>query len=256
MSEAKITRDMQPWNPSDYQNRHAYVFEFGADLLGLLNAQPGERILDLGCGTGQLAGAIAQTGARVIGLDLAVEMLAQARVNFPAVEFIQGDASNFSLPEPVDAIFSNAALHWVPDDDGVGRSVARALKPGGRFVAELGGHGNIQPIVEALHSVLGPDVPLPWHYPTIGEYSTVLERHGLEIRQAWLFDRPTPVEGEDGMENWLAVYVRTPVAGIPPERVAQIFKAISDVLRPACYRDGVWTLPYRRLRLMAIKPRA
>ena len=245
-----------PWNPSDYQTRHAYVFEFGEDLLGLLAAQPGERVLDLGCGTGQLAGAIAQTGAQVIGLDIAPEMLAQARVNFPAVEFIQGDASNFTLPAPVDAVFSNAALHWVPDDDGVGHCVSRALKPGGRFVAELGGHGNIQSIVDGLRTVVGPDAFIPWHYPTIGEYSTVLERHGLEIRQAWLFDRPTRVEGEDGMENWLAVFARATVADSPPDRAPQIFKAVSDLLRPNHYRNGVWTLGYRRLRIVAIKPRA
>jgi trans-aconitate methyltransferase len=246
----------QPWNPSDYQNRHAYVFEFGEDLLGLLNARPGERILDLGCGTGQLAGAIVQTGAHVIGLDIASEMLAQARTNFPAVEFVQGDASSFTLPEPVDAIFSNAALHWVADDDGVGRSVARALKPGGRFVAELGGHGNIQSIVDGLRTVIGPDAVIPWHYPTIGEYSTVLERHGLEVRQAWLFDRPTHVEGEDGLENWLGVFARASVSGMSPSRAAQVFKSVSELLRPRHYRDGIWTLGYRRLRLVAMKPLA
>jgi trans-aconitate methyltransferase len=244
----------QPWNPSDYQTRHAYVFEFGEDLLRLLNAQPGERILDLGCGTGQLVGAIAQTGAHVVGLDVSAEMLAQARTNFPNVEFIQGDASNFVLSEPVDAIFSNAALHWVSDDDGVGRSVARALKPGGRFVAELGGHGNIQSIVDGLRAVIGPHAHIPWHYPTVGEYSTVLERHGLEVRQAWLFDRPTRVEGEDGLENWQAVFARATVAGIPPAQAKQIFKAVSDLLRPGHYRDGIWTLGYRRLRFVAIKP--
>jgi trans-aconitate methyltransferase len=243
----------QPWNPSDYQNRPSYVFEFGGDLLGLLDAKPGERILDLGCGTGQLAAAIAKTGADVIGLDLAPELLEAARTNFPNIQFIQGDASNFTLAEPVDAVFSNAALHWVPDDDGVGRCVARALKPGGRFVAELGGRGNIQSIVDGLRTVLGRDALIPWHYPTIGEYSTVLERHGFEMRQAWLFDRPTHVEGEDGMENWLAVFARATVAGMSPERAKAVFKSVSDLLRPACYRDGIWTLDYRRLRFVAVK---
>jgi SAM-dependent methyltransferase len=234
--------------------RPGYPDEFLRHVIGRFGLDGTGRLLDLGCGTGQLAGAIAQTGAHVIGLDIASEMLAQARTNFPAVEFIQGDASNFTLPEPVDAIFSNAALHWVPDDDGVGRSVARALKPGGRFVAELGGHGNIQSIVDGLRTVIGPDAFIPWHYPTIGEYSTVLERHGLEVRQAWLFDRPTRVEGEDGMENWLGVFARASVSGMSPSRAAQVFKSVSELLRPHHYRDGVWTLGYRRLRLVAVKP--
>jgi trans-aconitate methyltransferase len=245
----------QAWNPSDYQNRHSYVFEFGADLLGLLDAKPGERILDLGCGTGQLAGAIAKAGAKVIGLDLAPELLAAARANFPDVEFREGDASNFTLDAPVDAVFSNAALHWVPDDDGVGRCVARALKPGGRFIAELGGHGNIESIVDGLRTVLGTDARIPWHYPSIGEYATVLERHGLEVCQAWLFDRPTRVEGEDGMENWLAVFARATVAGMTAERAKAVFQSVSDLLRPDHYREGVWTLDYRRLRFVAVKRR-
>lgn len=242
-----------PWNPQGYENRHAYVFKFGEDLLGLLAAQPGERILDLGCGTGQLSAAIAEAGARVIGLDLSEEMLSQARANYPAIEFIHGNASNFMLAEPVDAIFSNAALHWVKDAEGVGTSLARALKPGGRFVAELGGHGNIQSVVDALRAVLGSDATIPWFYPTIGEYASMLERHGMEVRQAWLFDRPTPVDGEDGMENWLGVFARGAVAGMNPQQARDVFQAVSEKLRDSRYRDGVWTLDYRRLRIVAVK---
>ncbi len=242
-----------PWNPQSYEDRHAYVFRFGEDLLGLLAAQPGERILDLGCGTGQLSAAIAELGAQVIGLDVSTEMLAQARAHYPKIEFVQGDASDFTLAEPVDAIFSNAAPHWVKNAEGVGASVARALKPGGRFVAELGGHGNIQSVVDALRAVLGEDAEIPWFYPTIGEYAPVLERHGMEVRQAWLFDRPTQVEGEDGMENWLGVFARGAVAGMDPERAQETFKAVSERLREHHYHDGAWTLDYRRLRMVAVK---
>ena len=245
-------------DPRGYQDRHSYVFRFGEDLLALLAPKPGERILDLGCGTGQLTSALAESGATVIGMDVSPEMLAQARANYPALEFIQGDASNFTLPEPVDAILSNAALHWVRDAEGVGASVARALKPGGRFVAELGGHGNVQSVVDALRAVLGPGAPVPWYFPTIGEYATILERHGLEVREAHLFDRPTQVEGEDGMENWLSVFAGLAIAagsdvGTGPRSEKRIFRAVAGKLRESRYRDGVWTLDYRRLRLVAVK---
>ncbi len=242
-----------PWNPHSYENRHAYVFKFGEDVLGLLAAQPGERILDLGCGTGELSAAIAEAGAHVIGLDFSAEMLAQARANYPAIEFIHGDASNFTLAEPVDAIFSNAALHWVKNSEGVGTSIARAFKPGGRLVAELGGRGNIQSVVDALRAVLGPQVAIPWFYPAIGEYASMLERHGMEVRQARLFDRPTQIEGKDGMENWLSVFARGAVAGMNSGQAIAVFHAVSEVMRESRYRDGVWTLDYRRLRIMAVK---
>jgi trans-aconitate methyltransferase len=242
-----------PWNPQSYEDRHAYVFKFGEDLLALLAPQPGERILDLGCGTGQLSAAIAGSGAHVIGLDLSAEMLNQARGNYPEIEFVQGDASDFALDAPVDAIFSNAALHWVKNAEGVGASVARALKPGGRFVAELGGYGNIQSIVDALRAVIGPGANLPWFYPTIGEYASMLERHGMEVREARLFDRPTQVEGEDGMENWLGVFARGAVAGMDRARAHAVFHEVSERLRGQRYRGGVWTLDYRRLRIVAVR---
>src|ERR1700719_4137852 len=165
------------WDPQDYQKRHAYVFQYGEALLDLLAPQAGERILDLGCGAGQLTAAIAQTGAVAFGLDASPEMIAQARANFPALDFRIGDATNFSVDPPLDAVFSNAALHWVKNAEAVAACISRALKPAGRLVAEFGGHGNIQSIVNAIRQVLGP-VELPWFFPSIGEYASVLETHG------------------------------------------------------------------------------
>ena len=240
------------WDAKQYQQRHSYVFEYGRAILDLLAPRPGEKILDLGCGSGQLTGAIAEAGASVIGLDASPEMLVEARTNFPGLDFRPGDAAEFSLDESVDAVFSNATLHWVKNADAAVGCIARALKPGGRFIAEFGGHGNIQSIVDALHAVLGP-VETPWYYPSIGEYATILERHGLEPRQAWLIDRPTPVEGEDGMENWLAVFARDFVRDMSEPRGRELFHAVAERLRPTHFRDGVWTLDYRRLRVAAVK---
>ena len=213
-------------------------------MLDLLAPQKGERILDLGCGSGQLTAAIADAGATVIGIDSSPEMLAEARSHYPALEFRLGDATDFTVEEPVDAVFSNAVLHWVKNAAGAAACIARALKPGGRLVAEFGGRGNIQPVVYVLHEVLGP-VETPWYYPSIGEYATVLEQNGLEPQQAWLIDRPTPVEGEDGMVDWLAMFARF----VPKDRLHKV----ADRLRATHYKDGVWTLDYRRLRIVARK---
>jgi trans-aconitate methyltransferase len=239
------------WDPQDYQQRYSYVFEYGEALLDLLAPQAGERILDLGCGAGQLTAAIARTGAVAFGIDSSPEMIVQARANFPALDFRIGDATEFSVDQPLDAVFSNAALHWVKDAGAVAACVSRALKPAGRLVAELGGRGNIQSVVNAIREVLGP-VDLPWFFPSIGEYTSVLETHGLEVRRAELFDRPTRLEGEDGMEHWLAVFGASIVASMPETRQKEIWCAVAQKLRPQCYRDGGWTLDYRRLRVVAI----
>jgi trans-aconitate 2-methyltransferase len=233
------------WDAKQYQQRHSYVFQYGQAVLDLLAPQKGERILDLGCGSGQLTAAIADAGASVIGLDSSPDMLVEARAHYPAIEFRMDDAADFALESPVDAVFSNAVLHWVKNASGAAACIARALKPGGRFVAEFGGHGNIQPVVDAIRELLGP-VKTPWYYPSMGEYATVLDQNDLETRQAWLIDRPTPVEGEDGMEDWLAVFTRDFMDEAQRKMIAQ-------KLRPTHYKDGVWTLDYRRLRIVAHK---
>jgi trans-aconitate methyltransferase len=185
------------WDAERYQARHSYVWRHGEALLDFLCARAGERIIDLGCGAGQLTARIAETGAVVTGIDRSPEMIAQARANFPTLDFQLGEATDFSVPEPVDAVFSNAVLHWVRDAHSAAQCVAQALKPGGRFVLEMGGRGNVQRLLDMVVEVAGP-VEIPWFFPSVGEYATVLESAGLEVRMAELFDRPTEVEGENG----------------------------------------------------------
>jgi trans-aconitate methyltransferase len=246
---------MTGWDSARYQDQHSFVWRYGASLLDLLDPQPRERILDIGCGTGQLTAEIARRGAQVVGLDNSSDMLAAARKNFPELTFVPGDAARFQFPETFDAVFSNAALHWVRDADGAAASIAGALRPGGRFVAEFGGKGNIASVQAALRTVLGPsaDEQSPWFYPSIGEYAGLLERHGLEVRQASLFDRPTPLEGENGMDHWLRMFVQTYLRQFSPERADGIVRQLVERLRLVLYRDGVWTVDYRRLRVIAIR---
>jgi trans-aconitate methyltransferase len=243
------------WDAVRYQDQHSFVWRFGADLLESLKPQAGEHILDVGCGTGQLTAEIARSGATVIGLDKSADMLAEACKNYPDLEFVLSDAAKFHFPETFDAVFSNAALHWVKDAEGAVRSISQALRPGGRFIAEFGGHGNIASVQAALRAVFGPsaDQRSPWYYPSIGEYAPLLERHGFELRDASLFDRPTPLEGPDGMANWLHMFTGTYLRELPPERVADVVDQLVGLLLPTLYHDGVWTVDYRRLRVVALK---
>jgi len=247
------------WNAELYDQKHSFVFEYGKDIVSLLAPQVGERILDLGCGTGHLTQQIGQAGAQVTGIDASASMIATAKQTYPALDFVVADATQFSFAEPFDAVFSNAVLHWIPDADGVAERIAQALKPGGRFVAEFGGQGNIQTIVDAasavIHEKLQIETAHGWYYPSIGEYAAVLERHGLEVRSAALFDRLTGLEGERGMHNWLDMFGARMLREVPPERTAGIVDALVERLKPALYRDGVWYADYRRLRVVAVKPR-
>jgi trans-aconitate 2-methyltransferase len=247
----------QNWNPALYQQSHAFVFGYGQGLVELLAPKAGEHILDLGCGTGQLTEQIVQSGAHVIGLDASESMIATARQNYPHLTFLHADATDFTVPEPCDAVFSNAVLHWVTNAEAAARCIAAALKPGGRFVAEFGGHGNISNITDAIQTVLlakiGRQVSHGWYYPSMGEYATVLESCGLEVQQAWLFDRDTPLAGDAGMRNWLTMFAERMLAGLTETEKEEALTEIEMYLRESNYSNGQWYADYRRIRVVAVR---
>jgi trans-aconitate 2-methyltransferase len=247
----------QYWDAALYEDKHAFVWRHGASLVDLLAPQSGERILDLGCGTGHLTADIAKTGAMVVGLDHSTEMLAQARTAYPQIEFLQGDARDFVFDRPFDGIFSNAMLHWVRPPDAVVRRVRDALKPGGRFVTEFGGKGNVETAMRALRSaadrIAVQFVDPHWYFPGVGEYATLLETAGLEVRYAVLFDRPTPLEGENGLGDWVKMFWRTALDSLPSERREEFLRAVEEEARTTLYREGRWFADYRRLRIVAVR---
>jgi trans-aconitate 2-methyltransferase len=242
---------MSQWDPALYQSSHSFVWERGRGLVELLAPRAGGRILDVGCGTGQLTAEIARAGAEVVGVDSSEAMIDQARTNFPDIGFEQVDVRSLPFREEFDAVFSNAVLHWVKDADDAAAAMSRALKQGGRLVVEFGGHGNTQALLDAVFAAqekLGRARFHPWYFPRIAEYAVVLERNGLEVRYATLFDRPIALEGgEQGLANWLDMF------GKPFQAGPDFIRLVEEYARPKLYRDGEWTIDYRRLRVMAVK---
>lgn len=246
----KPAPEMKRWDAGLYESDHAFVWKYGAALIPLLDPKPGERILDLGCGTGQLTAEIAEAGAETLGIDSSPDMIGQARQNYPKLKFQLADARTFAVDEPFDAVFSNAALHWIPDARPVAQSIHRALKPGGRLVAEFGGKGNTAQVMSALEEVGAHDPLSTFYYPSVGEYATLLESEGFEVRFATLFNRPTELEDPvRGLELWLRMFLKKALAGLPDT----VFPQIEERLRPSLFHDGKWHIDYRRLRVVAIK---
>ncbi len=245
------------WNSALYDDKHSFVWKLAEGVLELLDAKPGERILDLGCGTGHLTAKIAEAGAHVVGVDRSPEMIRQARDKYPALNFVVMDARELTLDGTFDAVFSNATLHWIKEPERVIVGVGKLLRPGGRFVAEFGGKGNTGELLKAIdraHKKLalpGPS-PHPGYYPTVAEYAALLEKNGFEVTYAILFDRPTPLDdGERGLRNWLEMFGASFDEGVPDTKRGSFQEEIEEQLRPILFRDGHWTMDYRRLRIAA-----
>jgi trans-aconitate methyltransferase len=256
MNESSKPMLKNQWNAELYQSEHAFVWQYGESLIELLSPQSGERILDLGCGTGQLTEQIAVAHAQVVGIDRSPTMIETARQNYPDLEFLVADAQNFQVDRPFDAVFSNAVLHWIPDPDRAIHSIYQALKPGGRFVAEFGGKGNVEAIVQALHRALETIHTKPpeahWYFPSIAEYTTRLEQQGFEVRYAVLFDRPTPLAGKDGLANWLQMFASRFLEKLSNEERSQVIRSVEQDLK-SLYQTDHWVVGYRRLRVVAVK---
>jgi trans-aconitate methyltransferase len=241
------------WDTRTYDRDFAFVSAYGAELLNWLDAQPGETVLDLGCGTGELAAKIAETGATVIGIDSDPAMIQAARQRLPSADLRVADAHDFTVDEPVDAVFSNAALHCMPSSFEVLGCVSDALRDGGRFVAEMGAIGNAAAITAAVDQACReaglPERRWPWVFPSPAQYAAMLEDSGFEIRELDFRDRPTRLTGEDGLVGWLQMFAGSVLRDVPP----QVLARATEIARPALWREDAWWADYRRLRFRAVK---
>ena len=241
------------WDTRAYDRDFAFVSAYGAELLDWLDAQAGETILDLGCGTGELAAKIAGTGATVIGIDSDPAMIDAARQRLPDADLRVADAHDFTVERSVDAVFSNAALHWMPSSVEVLGCVSDALRDGGRFVAEMGATGNVAAVTGAVDQACReaglPERQWPWVFPSPAQYAAMLEDAGFEIRELDFRDRPTRLAGVDGLAGWLQMFAGGVLAEVPSD----VLVRAADIARPELWREDAWWADYRRLRFRAVK---
>jgi trans-aconitate methyltransferase len=245
------------WNANLYNTRHDYVSRYGADVLALLQPIPNETILDLGCGTGTLTHEIAKLGANVVGIDSSDEMIKKAQKDYPQIAFRVADGQNFEFDNQFDAVFSNAALHWMLEPEKVIACVWKCLKVNGRFVLEMGGKGNIQQVLGAIVQALKKfnlDSSLLNYFPSIAQYAGLLEAQGLNVRYAEMIDRPTKLTGPEGLRNWMRMFRDSALQQLRQGEQEAFFQYLEQIAQPTLYHDNGWWADYVRLRVVAIKP--
>ena len=247
----------QQWHPETYARNARFVSDLGAGVFEWLAPQPGEQVLDLGCGDGALTEKLVAAGCRVIAIDSSAEQIGAARAR--GLDARRARAETLPFKEEFDAVFSNAVLHWIPDADGVIAAVHRALKPGGRFVAEFGGAGCVNTVRTALIAAAdrrGLDGAAldPWYFPAEAAYRARLEARGFTVRAITLFARPTPLPGD--ITDWLETFAQPFLGAVPQGDRAAFLQDVRGAVQPAlCDAGGRWIADYVRLRFDAQKQR-
>ncbi|MEH6405794.1 MAG: methyltransferase domain-containing protein [Leeuwenhoekiella sp.] len=248
------------WNPELYNDKHAFVYKYGESLIDLLDPKKDERILDLGCGAGQLTALINEKANETVGIDKSAKMIENAKAHYPDIQFETADAANFSFKLPFDAIFSNATLHWVLDYENAIRCMYESLKPGGRIVIEFGGKGNIASILNTLKETLRAHGYMKqantelWFFPSISQYTSALEAAGFQVSLAQLYDRPTELADEKtAIKDWIEMFGSAFFKDVESGHKEQIKDEVQQTLKPQLFKSGKWCADYKRLRIIAHK---
>ncbi|KRM97112.1 methyltransferase domain protein [Liquorilactobacillus aquaticus DSM 21051] len=241
------------WNADDYDHKHDFVFKYGEKLLDYLPSEA-NKVLDIGCGTGELTAQIAARGYEVKGIDQSENMVQKAQLNFPNLDFVQGDILKMSLAkESFDTVFSNAVFHWINDQPKLVERIHTMLKPGGLLICEFGAKGNIDAISTAFSielNLLGKTYQSPFYFPSVSEYTALLKQNNFEIITAYEYARPTTLkDGYSGLRNWVKQFFATDLAKL--DNSDTVLEHLEDNLKDKLWKEDHWEADYRRIRVVA-----
>lgn len=245
------------WNAEKYNEDFKFVHKYGEDVMELLTSPKGSNVIDLGCGNGNLTKKLKEKGYNVIGIDDSDEMLNIARKKYNEIKFVKGNALTFKI-EPADAIFSNAVLHWIDKEkqQELLNNIASNIKKGGEFVCEFGGNGCAKIVHSELRRIFEKNnlkYKFNFYFPTIGEYAPLMEKVGLRVKYAILFDRPTLQNGENGLEEWIRMFNMAPFKGLTENKIQEIINETKKRLEPVLCKEGKWFVDYVRIRFRCEK---
>ena len=250
--------ELNQWNAQLYDKSFSYIQNMAFELIDRLSPEAGERIIDLGCGTGLMTNEIRKKGALVEGLDNDPAMIQLARERYPYIKFMCLSAAEFRTDVEYDAIFSNAALHWMKQPDLVINRIANALKPGGRFVGEMGGAGNVDTLIKSLFQALAEigisrdEIDFPWYFPNVDEYTKLLEKGGFRVDFIQLFSRPTPLDDcANGASDWYKMFADQFLACTELKSREAVINRATYLAGKSLCKDGRWFADYTRLRFEA-----
>lgn len=241
------------WNTETYDHKHDFVFKYGEKLLDYLPAHS-NKVLDVGCGTGELTAQIAAKGCEVKGIDQSNNMIQKARLNFPKLDFVQGDILNMSLEKgEFDTVFSNAVFHWIKDQQKLVEKIQQVLQPGGYLICEFGAQGNINIISQAFSAelkLLGKTYRSPFYFPSVSAYTTLLSQNNFEIVTADAFSRPTFLKGGySGLRNWVQQFFAADLAKL--DDATMVLDHLEERLKSDLWKEDHWEADYRRIRVVA-----
>lgn len=243
------------WDGQLYDRAQAFVSNYGLSLIELIPSGERLRILDLGCGTGDLSKSLHGLGHQVLGVDSSAEMVAQAQQKYPELDFAVVEAIALPYVGEFDIVFSNAVFHWINEQDQLLAGIRRALKVGGMLVAEFGAQGNIAKVQNAFEEALVDEnrhYSSPFYFPSVEVYQAKLEEQGYQVASINDYDRPTPLpHGQAGLRQWVAQFFSKDFEALSSEAQDRVIARMEARLAPQCWQESTWVLDYRRLRLIA-----